>query len=55
MSNIRECVECRHSGMREMQTFEYAWNADVRVYVECRQLGMRGLQVSGGVEVPSAV
>ena len=42
MSNIRICVECRHSGMCGMQTFGYVWNADSLV---C----MRGLQVSGSM------
>ena len=40
--DIRVCVECRHSGMRGMQTFGYTWNADIRV---CE----RGLQVSGSM------
>ena len=40
--DIQVRVECKHPGMRGMQTLRYAWNADMRGYVH-------GLQASGSM------
>ena len=43
MYNIHVCVECRHLGMRGMQSIRYAWNIGNQVPVEYRQLSIRGM------------
>ena len=47
MLNIQLSVECRHLATRGIQTFGYAWSADIWLCVECRHSAIHGVQTFG--------